>query len=120
MNRVICLILLFFSIFYQQLIGCKALNILKNLYIKQDQKLPKIICDAVRDTIRKDREVSTVSMAIFEHNFDSSLVDKTLKCIPKRFSVTVKDFRTKQHKPELNGSKASIVIMIADQIDMVR
>ena len=111
-------ILMLFAVCIRFTVRCQEAN--WHFTSTQDSKLPKFICDVVRDTIRKDREVSTVSMAIFEHNFDASLIDKTLQCIPKRLSVTVNDYRIEQHKPELYGSKASIVIMIADHIDVVR
>ncbi|CAG9804981.1 unnamed protein product [Chironomus riparius] len=99
-------------------IRCEAAP--KAFYTEHDSKLPKFICNAVIDIVKKDHQVNTVSMAIFKHNFELSIIDKTLKCIQKRLSVNVKDFRIEQHKLEVYDSKASIVIMIADRIDMLR
>jgi len=118
MLRVIEFIVIIFIVQFQ--IKCDAADAPKNFYVKHDSKLPKLICDGVRDAFSKDRQISTVSMAIFKNNIESPLVDETLKCIPKRLSVNVKDFRSEQHELEFSDRKSSIVIMIADEIDKVR
>ena len=104
----------------KQQAGCQSTDNSGKLLSTQDSKLPKLICDGVRDAFSKDRQISTVSMAIFKNNIESPLIDETLKCLPKRLSVNIKDFRTEQHELEFNDRSASIVIMIADEIDKVK
>ena len=120
MARSFYYILIFSLIYIQLQVGCNASEISKNIYTGQDSKLPKLICDAVKGTFSEDQQISTVSMAIFNNNFESSLVDETLKCMPKRLSATITDFRSEQHKHEFSDRKASIVVMIADEIDKVK
>ena len=116
MTRAIYLGSIFILIIIRE---CHAFSISKKLFIKQDSKLPKLICDIVRDTASKDRQISTVSITIFKSNMKSSIIDETIKCKSKRLSVNVNDFRIGQQKFDKDSTKASIVIMMADQIEKV-
>jgi len=89
--RISKVFLILFVACVKQQARCHSTDNSGKLLITQDSKLPKLICDAVRDAFSKDRQISTVSMAIFKNNIESPLVDETLKCIPKRLSVNVKD-----------------------------
>lgn len=112
--------LIFLGVFVYLENVCDAVELLnKALHQEKDSKISKFVCDTVKDLVSKNRQINTISMAIFRNNFDNTKIDETLKCLPKRLSLIITDFRF--IKPTItNIRKASIVIIVADNINMVR
>jgi len=85
----------------------------------QGSKLPAIICNSVKGIVGNDKQITKVSVSILRNNFELSQIDEVIKCVPKKLSVTVADFRSEKSHTKSNGGKAMIEIVIADEIDMV-
>lgn len=107
--------LLTFSTYFGQVHGTASIS--NKIFSQEVSKLP-FVCEIVKDAVLKDQGINTVSVAIFDHNIDAAVIDEIMKCIPKRLSIMVTDFRKKE-LPTANNEKSSIVIMVADTFDMV-
>ena len=119
MTKVLKFLVVIFLVSTRLKVKCCAENISSKFLLQQDSKLPKLICDAVKGTVANDKHINTASISIFENNLEPSIIDETVKCLPKSLSVTTTDFRTQRVRTE-NSRKSSIEIIIADEIDMVR
>lgn len=110
-------VFLLFSIFLW--FHAEALITPKKFSNSTRSKISEFICNVIKDVAWKDRKTDTISVTIFKNVLNKGEIDEIFQCLPKRLSLLIIDY-TSDRSIKLDSRKASIVIMMADKIDMVR
>ncbi|CAG9810176.1 unnamed protein product [Chironomus riparius] len=87
-----------------------------NLVQQQVSKLPKFICNVIKSAKREDLGLKIVTFVTTENKLEHSMIDDVIRCMPMDITTTLIDLRLSEGKID---SKAQIVVLLADQINVV-
>ena len=114
-NKLVVIFCIFSSINFK----CSSYKVTTELLPRQDSLLTAQICNCVKGIVGNDKQISTASISILRNNFELSLVDDIVRCLPKLLAVTVTDYRSQKLALKANTRKSMIEIVVADEIKMV-
>jgi hypothetical protein len=90
----------------------------KIFYLKLLSKLPKFVCDVVKDVQTKQPEMKTLFIAIDDHNHPAGTIDEICACI-RDISVVIMNMKS-DDLSKIAQHKIAMTVLISDNIEAVR